>query len=138
MNNKFTPLVCDDDVILFEKDTFKISRLKELIYTDINNKLLNQSIYDPKTRQPQGPVYNSFLQISIGQERLELSEIELNSSIKACQILRVGGKCWQKGKLKIQVIKSINNQKQNTVYLEFCPDEPDEHESPLDDLRKII
>ncbi|MBN3881539.1 MAG: KGK family protein [Nostoc sp. JL34] len=137
MNKKFTPLVCDDDVLLFEKDTFKISRFKELISTDINNKL-SQSIHDHQTRQPQRSVDSSFLQISIGQERLELNEIEFKSSIKACQILRVGGKAWQKGKLKIQIIKSIINQKPATVCLEFCPDEPDEHESPLNDLRKMI
>ncbi|MBD2472651.1 KGK domain-containing protein [Nostoc sp. FACHB-145] len=130
MNNKFTPLVCDDDVILFQSDTFKISRFKELLSTGINNKLY-QKIHSEQT------VIYSLAKVSIVQEIIELGEIQFNF-LKNCQILRIGSKGWQKGKLKIQVSKSMSDQKQNTVYLEFCPDEPDEHESPLDDLRKII
>ncbi|KAF3886675.1 MULTISPECIES: KGK domain-containing protein [Nostocales] len=136
MNNKFTPLVCDDDVILFEKDTFKISRLKELLSTDMSLKL-NQIIYNQQTQKPQGLVIGSFAKASIVQEHIELSEIQFHS-IKNCQILRICGKGWQKGKLKIQVSQSIINQKLNQVYLEFCPDEPDDPESPLDDIRKLI
>lgn len=67
-----------------------------------------------------------------------------------CEILRLGAKSWQKGKLRIQVIlerTSIGNHhpsRQNVqldrVYLEFCPDQPEisEPESPLDDLRQMI
>ncbi|MCU0515595.1 MAG: hypothetical protein MUC60_01795 [Oscillatoria sp. Prado101] len=56
-----------------------------------------------------------------------------------CEILRVGGKGWQKGKMRIRLT------------LEFCPDEPAvedppasnkpesrEPESPLDDIRRMI
>jgi len=32
-------LDCDDDVVLFEKDTFKVSRLKELTIEKIRKKL---------------------------------------------------------------------------------------------------
>ncbi|MDZ8035999.1 KGK domain-containing protein [Nostoc sp. DedSLP04] len=136
MNNEFTPLTCDEDVILFEKDTFKISRLKELLSTDMNNKV-HQQIYNQQTQKADNLVINSFAKVSIGQERIELSEIQ-SHFLKNCQILRIGSKGWQKGKLKIQVSKSMSGQKQDKVYLEFCPDEPDEHESPLDDLRKMI
>jgi hypothetical protein len=131
MNNNFTPLTCDDDVILFEKDTFKISRLKELLATDMNNKLYQ------KTHNGQYSVINSFSKASIGQESIKVSEIQFHF-LKSCQILRIGGKGWQKGKLKIQVSKSIINDNLDKVYLEFCPDEPDEPESPLDDIRKMI
>jgi hypothetical protein len=41
----------------------------------------------------------------------------------ACKILKPG-KNWQKGKIRIT--------------LEFCPDEPTQATSPLDDLRKQI
>lgn len=45
-----------------------------------------------------------------------------------CEVLRLGAKKWQKGKLRIKVVA------------EFCPDEPEEIESnsPLDDIRKTI
>ncbi|HEY9812756.1 MAG TPA: KGK domain-containing protein [Candidatus Sericytochromatia bacterium] len=57
----------------------------------------------------------------------------------ACEILKPGSKGWKKGKMKI------------TVSLEYCPDEPEDTEtpennqpetnqpeSPLDDLRRMI
>ncbi|MBD1928238.1 hypothetical protein H6F74_18580 [Trichocoleus sp. FACHB-90] len=45
-----------------------------------------------------------------------------------CEILRVNGKSWEKGKVRIKVT------------LEFCPDESEmpQTDSPLDELRKII
>ncbi len=54
-----------------------------------------------------------------------------------CEILQVGAKSWQKGKIRIKVT------------IEFCPDEPEveetapsneipQPESPLDDLRQMI
>ncbi|MBD1861183.1 MULTISPECIES: KGK domain-containing protein [Trichocoleus] len=44
----------------------------------------------------------------------------------SCEILRLGDKSWQKGKIKIR------------VSVEFCPDEPEITESPLDDIRQAI
>ncbi len=45
-----------------------------------------------------------------------------------CEILKVGAKDWQKGKVRLKVT------------LEFCPDEPEENiaKSPLDDIRQTI
>lgn len=53
-----------------------------------------------------------------------------------CEVLKIGAKGWQKGKVKINL----------QVSLEFCPDEPEveetslsnEPESPLDDIRRMI
>ncbi|MBW4568123.1 MAG: KGK domain protein [Tolypothrix carrinoi HA7290-LM1] len=50
-----------------------------------------------------------------------------------CEVLKVGGKGWQQGKIKIKVT------------IEFCPDEPEikerpqitEPESPLEDIRRM-
>lgn len=44
---------------------------------------------------------------------------------KDCEILRAGSQGWQKGKIKIKI----------NVTLEFIPDELEEIESPLDDIR---
>ena len=45
-----------------------------------------------------------------------------------CEVLSLGAKKWQKGKLRIKILA------------EFCPNEPEEveSESPLDDIRKTI
>lgn len=53
-----------------------------------------------------------------------------------CEVLKIGAKGWQKGKVKIKL----------QVSLEFYPDEPEieeiavsnETESPLDDIRRMI
>ncbi|XWK88200.1 MAG: KGK domain-containing protein [Phormidium sp.] len=42
-----------------------------------------------------------------------------------CEVLKPGGD-WQKGKVRMKIT------------LEFCPDEPTQPPSPLDDLRKQI
>lgn len=41
-----------------------------------------------------------------------------------CEVLRLGVKGWQKGKVRIN--------------LEFCPSKPSEPESPLDDIRQTL
>ncbi len=45
-----------------------------------------------------------------------------------CEMLSLGAKKWQKGKLRIKIVT------------EFCPDKSEEieSESPLDDIRKTI
>jgi hypothetical protein len=77
-------------------------------------------------------------------------EIKLNSigdDIK-CQILRSksNSRGWQDGKLRIntqifeqRIYKNSENKEIEVdvnVFLEFCPDQPVEPESPLDDLRQ--
>lgn len=135
MNDRFIPLNCDDDVIFFEKDTFKVSKLKEMLSQEAKNKL-SQAIYYEETKKFRCYVVGLLSSLSIGQESIGLNEIQFHS-IKDCQILRVSGKGWQKGKLKIQISKLTNNQA-GGVSLEFCSDEPDEPESPLDDIRKRL
>lgn len=136
MNNEHTWLICNnDDVILFEKDTFKVSRLRDLIKTEITNKF-NQCIYNQETQAVGISLNSLFSKVSANQDNIQINEIQIHS-IKVCQILRIDGKGWQKGNLKILVNKSIvdNNLK---VYLEFSADKSNEPESPLDDIRKIM
>ncbi|MBD2508985.1 KGK domain-containing protein [Nostoc muscorum FACHB-395] len=135
MNDNFIPLDCDDDVISFEKDTFKISNLKEILFLEVSKKL-NQLTYNQETQKSHNYVIHSFSSLPIGQEGFGLSEIQFHS-IRKCQILRVSGKGWQKGRLKIQINKRIADQS-GSVSLDFCPDEVKEPESPLDDIRKKL
>lgn len=136
MNPNFTLLDCDDDVILLEKDTFTVARLKELGNQAIRNKL-NKYIYDSSTKQPSVFAWQFYSGISLGEQNISFSEINFNS-IKDCQILKIGGKGWQKGKLKINICISPNARNPDKVCLEFCPDELIEPESPLDDIRKLV
>ena len=52
-----------------------------------------------------------------------------------CQVLKIGSKGWQKGKVQIEVNKNIKSGEAQTS-LKFCPDEPLEPKSPLDDIRQ--
>lgn len=56
-----------------------------------------------------------------GDQRIEQW---LNKGVKS-EVLKPGGD-WQKGKVKMKIT------------LEFCPDEPTQPASPLDDIRKQI
>ncbi len=137
MNSKFTPLDCDDDVILLERNTFTIGRFKELSNQAIRNKL-DKSIYDPTTQLHSGVAIHFYSDMSLCEQIINFSEIPFNS-IKDCQILKIGGKSWQKGKLKINICRSPNGKHLEVkILLEFCADEPIELESPLDDIRKLV
>ena len=94
-------------------------------------------IYDQNNKQQGTNIKYFFSCISLSGQDISLSEIQFNS-IKDCQILKIGGKGWQKGKLKINVCISPQGRNLDKVCLEFCPDEQIEPESPLDDIRKLV
>jgi hypothetical protein len=52
-----------------------------------------------------------------------------------CQVLKIGSKCWQKGRLKIKVNENFQSG-ETQVFINFCPDEPAKQKSPLDDIRQ--
>ncbi len=136
MNNKFTPLDCDDDVVLVQQDTFKISRLKELATNHIR-KMLEGKIYDSQGKYLTQNNIDDFRYIPLGEHRMTSHEFRYNYTI-SCQLLKIGSKGWQQGKLQVQVIISPFKKEPDKVLLEFAPDQVDELESPLDELRKQI
>ncbi len=137
MNGKLIPLDCDDDVVLFEKDTFKVGRLKELAIREIRKKLVNH-IYEDSAHNKRGVYIPDFFDhIFLSEQRLDFREVQYNS-FKNCQILKIGGKSWQKGQLNIKICITPKRNLADKVCLEFYPDEPDQPESPLDDIRQMI
>jgi hypothetical protein len=111
MNENFTPLECEDDVVLIGKDSFKVCRLKEVIEEEIRNKL-QQHIYEYTSLYPGVSMVEIFRKLSIGQKKINLMEIQHNY-VTDCQILRVGGYGWQKGQLKMKICISLINHNQN-------------------------
>lgn len=80
MDNKFTLLESnDDDVILFEQETFKVSRLKELLSKEIETKL-NQALYVAQHQAHQNgtTITSTFRQVSISLENLNVDKIQVN------------------------------------------------------------
>lgn len=135
MNDQFTPLD-DDDVILLGKDTFKVSRLKELVRKETKHQL-KQQIYEENSLFSSTSMLEFISKISVGQQKINLTEIK-HSYITDCQVLRIGGFGWQTGQLKILVCISPFAQNQNQLYLEFCSEEPAEHDLLVDEIFKII
>ncbi|MEA5593617.1 KGK domain-containing protein [Rivularia sp. UHCC 0363] len=129
-------LDCDDDVVLFEKDTFKVSRLKELTIREVRKKIIIQ-IHDSTNKSGREGIKSFLKTITIGEENLTFNYIQFET-IKDCQILQVNGKGWQKGKLNIEICISPDTNKPDKVNLEFFPEQPIKPESPLDDIRKMI
>ncbi|MGB3650660.1 MAG: KGK domain-containing protein [Rivularia sp. (in: cyanobacteria)] len=129
-------LDCDDDVVLFEKDTFKVSRLKELTIREVKRKL--KSLMQRCKYQGLGQFMTDYFhEIIIGEEIINFDYIRFDT-IKDCQILQINGKGWQKGKLNIEICISPKDNKLDKVNLEFFPEQPIEPESPLDDIRQMV
>ncbi|MFQ4146390.1 KGK domain-containing protein [Chlorogloeopsis sp. ULAP02] len=135
MTDKFIPLDCDD-VVLLGKDTFKVSRLKDLVEQHIKQRL-QRCVYESNSLEPGVSIVELFSLISLAEHQINLNEIQYNYSING-YILRIGSQGWQKGKLKIEVCISVIDSNLNQVYLEFHPEEIIEHDPLLDDIYKIL
>jgi hypothetical protein len=135
MTDKFIPLDCDD-VVLLGKDTFQVSRFKDLIEQHIRQRL-QRCIYEPSSLEPGVSISELFSLISLGEHKIQLNEIQYNYSINS-YVLRIGSQGWQKGKLKIEVCISSIDPNLNQVYLEFHPEEIIEQDPLLDDIYKIL
>ena len=116
----------DDDVIAFTESNlikagifkkaiaclFKTNSIESLIYDYLqshHNIKINRSVNISNNESKQYTYYNKWLEEGV-----------------YCEVLRLGAKNWQKGKIKIR------------VSVEFCPDELKESESSLDDIRQAI
>ena len=119
--------------MFLEKDTFKVSRLKELIMKEIGKKM-HSSNYLVGSRT----IRQCLQRIDIGQEKyFDFKHIKFETS-QNCQILQVNGKGWQKGKLNIEICISLDTNNSDKVNLELFPEEPIQTKSPLDDIREMI
>lgn len=131
----FNPLECEDDVLLFAKETFTVGRFKELTKQSFEAKF-NISVLLYKHREPTNIISKTLNNMSVGSNSFQLADIQWKSTNQECQILKIGSKGWQKGKIRVQVDFTYSDNT-SEVYLEFCSDEPTEAESPLDDLRQL-
>ncbi|MFN6515981.1 MAG: KGK domain-containing protein [Nostoc sp. CreGUA01] len=139
MNKICQILDCNTDVLLFSKDTYIVSRFKELITENFSGKFYTQ------LKENSSSVSGLLKKLCINEVGFPVKDIIWQSSSEGikCSVLRVGSTGWQPGKIAIKVSTQIipassykEHDKLNfNVVLEFYPDEP---ESPLDDLRKMI
>ncbi|MGB7711196.1 MAG: KGK domain-containing protein [Microcoleus sp.] len=128
--NKNYETVGDDDVLLFGQATFLVRRLKELAGSKLSEILgiaaNGQYIMD------------WMRELKIDKEtKISGGDINWKSPQEGidCQIIKISSKGWQKGKIQIEVNKNIKSGETQTS-IKFCPDEPLEPKSPLDDIRQ--
>jgi len=139
MNAKFKELDCDTDILLIQQDTFTLNRFKELISNKITEKLNKR----PDGRGNNYSIFFSlFSDFSIGAVNIRAFESKWSFPSQGidCQLLKIGSQGWQKGKLRIEASLSCETRTGyytiEVIKLEFCPDEPAEPESILDDIRQ--
>jgi hypothetical protein len=133
--NKNYETVGDDDILLFgNQATFLVGRLKELAASKFSEILGLTAQKESR----QISIMNSMKELCINEEtKIMAGDINWNSPKEGinCQVLKIGSKGWQKGKVQIEVNKNIKSGETQTS-IKFCPDEPLEPKSPLDDIRQ--
>lgn len=136
INRRYEILDGDDDVLLLGQATFTVRRFKELAASKFNKIMLQT--YVAETNQREKSIIQWIQYLSINEEtKIMGGDINWKSPQEGidCQILKIGSKGWQKGKLQIEINQTLQSWK-TQVCIKFCPDEPLEQKSPLDDIRQ--
>lgn len=107
--NEFLKQCEDDDVLCWEEKLFKIKQIQNAIKLTFGNPKIINLIFD----------YFKQYGMHIHDHNWFINGV-------SGSILKSGSKGWQKGKLKIKVV------------LEFELDEPEQSQSPLDEVRQEI
>lgn len=122
MQDNFQTEKCsENDVLEFKSGTYRIEKILQKIveFKSTLAKQIHDSLNEKKIVVKPGVVPNT---TNIDYSRWFDEGID-------CEILKVGAKDWQKGKVRLKVT------------FEFIPDEPEEtnniSESPLDGIRQI-
>lgn len=123
----------DDDVCSFGSTMFKVGKLRQVMESAIAQYLEPAVAESFKSNQLQ---INTMKYDT--ESRRNIQQQWFGEGIES-ETLKIGGKGWQKGKVKIRIT------------VEFCPDKPEvdetsennnsetnQPESPLDDLRRQL
>jgi hypothetical protein len=130
MTESFIKLEQDNDIVMLDKDTFTVSRLKELMTENMRHRLF----YEPDSRSPLTSRLCQDLKITDKSIQLKLNEIRLVFPPQGidCQLLKSNSGQWISGKIRFKVdVNSSYKQQGNSYYqqqivnteLEFAADE---------------
>ncbi|VXD15108.1 conserved hypothetical protein [Planktothrix serta PCC 8927] len=126
MSESFVKLEQDDDIVMLGKDTFTVSRLKELMAENMKVRLFHrQKLYSSSdVTASVSQILCQQLKITDKSIELNLNEIRLVFPPKGidCQLLKLQSGKWISGKIRFQV--DANRDQQTVITeLEFAPDE---------------
>ncbi|OIP69848.1 MAG: hypothetical protein AUK43_11795 [Oscillatoriales cyanobacterium CG2_30_40_61] len=126
MTESFIKLEQDDDIVMWGKDTFTVSRLKELMTLNMKIRLFQT---DERIKQhfniPLASLLcDKHLTVTDQSIKLQLREFRLVFPLNGteCQLLQLKSGNWISGKIRFQV-DVIYGQNTVNVELEFAPDE---------------
>ena len=137
MSEEFYSLISDDDdVLLFDGNTFTGGKFKQLIHEQFTSRFLAWNGY----LRPAGGyiIKQDWCGLSFPSVSLDFKDIQLKL-VRECKLLAVGFKGWEKGRIRISsyIQQPGGNKAVIQIDLEFCPDEPDESLFILDELDEI-
>jgi hypothetical protein len=133
MEKNFSLQNCDeDDVVSFGDDTFKVSKFRKAVNGAFGNNLGNQ--FYSQLSSYQGIKIDGAILAPQGVN--EPWARWFNDGID-CEILQLGSKSWQKGKVRIKVSVEFYIE-EDSEQLTSDTSEIELPESPLDDLRQMI
>ena len=132
---KYETLDDDNDVVLLGQDTFTVGRFKQLASLKFGENFTKSYVVTESYHRSISSLMSN-LPINEGTI-IPGGDINWNSPQEGinCQVLKIGSKGWQKGKVQIEVNKNLKSGETQTS-IKFCPDEPLEPKSPLDDIRQ--
>ncbi len=136
INKNYEILDGDDDVLLLGQATFTVRRFKELASSKFSEIIGIYVVQYGGARQ--GIIMELITELCINEEtKIIGGDINWKSPQEGidCQVLKIGSKGWQKGKVQIEVNKNRKSGETQTS-IKFCPDELPEQKSPLDDIRQ--
>ncbi|PSB08161.1 KGK family protein [filamentous cyanobacterium Phorm 46] len=134
LNRSYEILNGDDDVLSLGKATFTVRRLKELAASKFRSILdisVDKNRYDTISTMMEELQINEETKIRGGNITWKTSQQGID-----CQILKIGSKGWQKGKLQIEINGGLEFSGKTQTSIKFFPDEPAKQKSPLDDIRQ--
>ncbi|CAD5975459.1 hypothetical protein PCC9214_04127 [Planktothrix tepida] len=131
MSELFVKLEQDDDIVMLGKDTFTVSRLKELVDENMKSKLFAYNNVIANTNFAVVDFLCRNLKITDKSIELNLEEFRLVFPLDGidCQLLKLESRYWISGKIRFQVNADYKRDDLNTrkkivnIELEFAPDE---------------
>ncbi|MEB3283112.1 MAG: KGK domain-containing protein [Lyngbya sp.] len=136
--SQFELLNDDTAILMINRDTFTVARLKQLIEQKFSRKFSHRIENTGFTLQSyfgQGLVI-----IEEQNVRISMSDFQITFPTEGmeCQLLDFNTKQWKTGKLKIFIDVKLGSNGREEIKLEFAPDEPplSDIDKSLDELRK--
>ncbi|WP_254173447.1 KGK domain-containing protein [Planktothrix pseudagardhii] len=123
MSELFVKLEQDDDIVMLDKDTFTVSRLKEFMTENMKTRLFSQALL-PDLLCQNLKITDKSIELNLEEFRLVFPPQGIN-----CQLLKLESRYWISGKIRFQVNADYKRDDLNTrkkivnIELEFAPDE---------------